>query len=57
MTKPVNIPERLKPYFAEKIKEHKLRVDDYSLSFEGRKYSERLVKSFTKKLKKINAQK
>ena len=55
--KPVDIPNRLKPYFIEQIDKHRLMSTDYSLSFEDRRYSERLVKSFTKKLNKINAQK
>lgn len=55
--KQISIPERLKPYFIEQINKHKLMTVDYSLSFEDRKYSERLVKSFTKKLNKITTPK
>ncbi len=54
MVNPVSIPKRLKPYFIEQISKHELMVADYSLSFEDRKYSERLVKLFTKKLNKLN---
>lgn len=57
MSKSVDIPVRLKPYFIEQINKYNLMAVDYSLSFEDRKYSERLVKSFTKKLNKINTQK
>ena len=52
----VKIPRDLKSHFIEQIERHNQRMTDYSLKFEDRRYSERAVKSFTRRLNKLNRQ-
>jgi len=41
-------------WFTKEIKRHEERMINYSLDFEDRKYSERAVKSYRSRLKKLN---
>jgi len=52
----VDIPVHLKDYFLKEIEKHELLMVDYSLDFKDRKYSEKKVKLYKSRVRKINKQ-
>ena len=52
----VDIPVHLKDYFLKGIEKHELLMVDYSLDFKDRKYSEKIVKLYKRRVRKINKQ-